>query len=162
FLADCATGAGSLVLGTLGAKWGLAHAADPAAPGASGLDFKRSLANPLAPLPPQFPARARRVIYMHMVGGPSQLEVFDHRPALNRFHGTDCPARYLAGTRAAQGAPPKLLGSRFPFHQAGQSGAWISDRLPHLEKHVDDICFIKSMRSDQFNHASGQLLMQTG
>ena len=57
---------------------------------------------------------------------------------------------------------PKLLGSQYPFRQAGQSGQWISDRLPHLEKHVDDICFIKSMHTDQFNHAPAQLLVHTG
>ena len=98
-----------------------------------------------------------------MAGAPSQLELFEHKPELKRFDGQDCPASFLAGKRFAFiSGVPKLLGSQYPFHQAGQSGQWISDRLPHIEKQVDDICFIKSMRTDQFNHAPAQLLVQTG
>jgi hypothetical protein len=105
----------------------------------------------------------RRVIYLHMAGAPSQLELFEHKPELKRFDGQDCPASFLAGKRFAFiSGVPKLLGSQYPFHQAGQSGQWISDRLPHIEKQVDDMCFIKSMRTDQFNHAPAQLLVQTG
>src|SRR6202022_939645 len=103
------------------------------------------------------------VIYLHMVGGPSQLELFEHKPELKRLDGQDCPASFLAGKRFAFiTGVPKLLGSQYPFHQVGQSGQWISDRLPFLEKQVDDLCFIKSMRTDQFNHAPAQLLVQTG
>lgn len=128
-----------------------------------GLSFARDPASPLAALPPQFAAKAKRVIYLHMSGGPSQLELFDHKPELTKYNGQDCPASFLEGKRFAFiSGVPKLLGSQYPFHQAGESGAWISDRFPHLEKHIDDLCFIKSMKTDQFNHAPAQLLGQTG
>ena len=94
-------------------------------------------ARPFAPSPSHFAPKAKRVIYLHMAGGPSQLELFDHRPELSKYDGKDCPAEFLEGKQFAfiQGVP-KMLGSVFPFHQAGQSGQWISDRLPHLEKSI--------------------------
>ena len=80
-----------------------------------------------------------------------------------RLDGQDCPSSLLAGKRFAFiTGVPKLMGPQYPFHQTGQSGQWISDRLPHLEKHLDELCFIKSMKTDQFNHAPAQLLVQTG
>jgi hypothetical protein len=129
----------------------------------AALNFVRDPATPLSVLPPQFRAKVKRVIYLHMGGSPSQLDLFDYKPVLKRFHGQECPQSLLAGKRFAfiQGVP-KLLGPMFPFHQASKSGAWISDRLPHLEKQVDDLCFIKSMTTDQFNHAPAQLLVHTG
>ncbi|MDU0352574.1 DUF1501 domain-containing protein [Paraglaciecola aquimarina] len=127
------------------------------------LDFSRPLTEPLAPLPPQYPAKAKRVIHMHMVGAPSQLELFDYKPVLEKFNGQDTPQSFLEGKQFAFiSGTPKLLGPQFPFKQHGQCGAWVSDRMPYLAKHVDDICFIKSMKSDQFNHAPAQLLMHTG
>lgn len=131
--------------------------------GSLRLDLKRDAKTPLAVLPPQFAPRAKRVIYLHMAGAPSQLELFEHKPELTRFDGQDCPASLLAGKRFAfLTGVPKLLGAQYPFHQAGQSGQWISDRLPHIEKHIDELCVIRSMRTDQFNHAPAQLLVQTG
>ena len=127
------------------------------------LDFSRPATSPLAPLPPQYPAKAKRVIYMHMVGAPSQLELFDYKPILEKYNGKLTPKEFLEGKQFAFiSGVPKLLGPQFPFKQHGQSGAWVSDRMPHLAKHVDDICFIKSMKTDQFNHAPAQLLMHTG
>ena len=127
------------------------------------LDFTRPMDAPLSPLPPQYPAKAKRVIYMHMVGGPSQLEMFDYKPELKKYDGRDTPQSFLEGKQFAFiSGTPKLLGPQFPFKQHGQSGAWFSDRLPHLAKHADDICFIKSMKTDQFNHAPAQVLMHTG
>ena len=127
------------------------------------LDFTRDSRTPLSPLPPQFTPRAKRVIYLHMAGGPSQLELFDHKPILTKYDGKDCPQSYLEGKKFAfLTGVPKLMGSLYPFKQYGESGAWMSDRLPNLTKHVDDICFIKSMHTDQFNHAPAQILMQTG
>ncbi|MEJ6573260.1 MAG: DUF1501 domain-containing protein, partial [Akkermansiaceae bacterium] len=107
--------------------------------------------------------KAKRVIFLHMAGAPSQLELFDYKPALAKLNGKPTPAEYLEGQRFAfiQGVPT-LLDSIYPFHQAGQSGQWISDRLPHFEKVIDDVCFIKSMHTDQFNHAPAQLLLHTG
>lgn len=127
------------------------------------LDFSRALTEPLAPLPPQYPAKAKRVIHMHMVGGPSQLELFDYKPVLEKYTGQDTPQSFLEGKQFAFiSGTPKLLGPQFPFKQHGECGAWVSDRMPHLAKHVDDICFIKSMKTDQFNHAPAQILAHTG
>ena len=155
FLANSVSGLGALYLGS-------SLIASPVF-ASSALDFTRDPAAPLSPLPPQFAAKAKQVIFLHMGGGPSQLEMFDHKPELTKFDGQDCPASFLEGKRFAFiSGVPKLLGSRYPFHQTGQSGAWISDRLPFLEKHIDDLCIIKSMRTDQFNHAPAQLLLKTG
>lgn len=120
-------------------------------------------AHPFAPRKPHFTPRAKRVIFLHMAGAPSQLELFDHKPDLDRLNGEDCPQEFLAGQRFAfiRGVP-KLLGSVYPFHQAGESGQWISDRLPHFEQVIDKVSFVRTMQSDQFNHAPAQLLMHTG
>jgi len=162
FLRTLGSGLGTLFVGTSMAKYPSA-AKDAGRREAASLDFTRDAASPLAALPPQFAAKVRRVIYLHMAGAPSQLELFEHKPELKRLDGQDCPASFLAGKRFAFiSGVPKLLASQYPFHQVGQSGQWISDRLPFLEKQVDDLCFIKSMRTDQFNHAPAQLLVQTG
>src|SRR5262250_1685525 len=161
FLRSLGGGLGTLFVGTMAASF--APSAKAAGSETAALDFSRDPRTPLSPLPPQFVPKARRVIYLHMAGAPSQLELFEHKPELKRFDGQDCPASLLAGKRFAFiSGVPKLLGSQYPFHQAGQSGQWISDRLPHIEKHLDDICFIRSMHTDQFNHAPAQLLVQTG
>ena len=164
FLQSVGGGIGSLFLGTLAANHPLiARAAEAGADYSERIDIRRDPRNPLAALPPQFGARAKRVIYLHMAGAPSQFELFEYKPDLVRLDGQDCPASLLAGKRFAFiTGIPKLMGPQYPFHQIGQSGHWISDRLPHLEKHLDEICFIKSMRTDQFNHAPAQLLVQTG
>ncbi|HTZ60749.1 MAG TPA: DUF1501 domain-containing protein [Acidobacteriaceae bacterium] len=164
FLRNVTAGVGSMFLGSLGSQWvSSARAAERGVDGTPRLDFTRDPTTPLSPLPPQFSARAKRIIYLHMAGAPSQLELFDHKPDLTKLDGQDCPASFLAGKRFAFiSGVPKLLGAQYPFHQAGESGQWISDRLPHLEKHIDDLCLIKSMRTDQFNHAPAQLLVQTG
>jgi uncharacterized protein DUF1501 len=164
FLRSFSAGLGTMFLGTLTSPLlSSAMAGEVAADGTRRLDFTRDPKSPLAALPPQFAARAKRVIYLHMAGAPSQLELFEHKPELTKLDGQDCPMSFLAGKRFAFiNGVPKLLGSQYPFHQTGQSGQWISDRLPHLEKHIDDLCLIKSMRTDQFNHAPAQLLVQTG
>src|SRR5205807_8011637 len=96
------------------------------------LDLPRDPKSPLAALPPQFAPRAKRVIYLHMAGAPSQLELFEHKPELTKLDGQDCPMSFLTGKRFAFiNGVPKLLGAQYPFHQTGQSGQWISDRLPH-------------------------------
>ena len=161
FLRSLGGGLGTLFVGTMAASF--APVAKAAGAETAALDFSRDASTPLSPLPPQFPAKVRRVIYLHMAGAPSQLELFEHKPELKRFDGQDCPASFLAGKRFAFiSGVPKLLGSQYPFHQSGQSGQWISDRLPHIEKHLDDVCLIKSMRTEQFNHAPAQLLVHTG
>lgn len=112
---------------------------------------------------PHFTPKAKRVIYLHMAGSPSQLELFDYKPALAKLDGLDCPPSLLAGKRFAfiQGVP-KMLGPQFAFQQYGKSGAWISDRLPLLGEVADDLTFLKAVHTDQFNHAPAQLLVHTG
>ena len=159
-----AGGLGTIFVGTLGSAFSSVSRADKLVIGSSShLDLHRDPKSPLSTLPPQFAPRAKRVIYLHMAGAPSQLELFEYKPELARLDGQDCPGSLLAGKRFAFiTGIPKLMGAQYPFHQVGQSGHWISDRLPYLEKHLDELCFIKSMRTDQFNHAPAQLLMQTG
>ena len=160
FLLRATGGLGAMFLGTLTP---FALSAREAGDGSDRIDIRRDPKTPLGVLPAQFAPRAKRVIYLHMAGAPSQLELFEHKPELTRFDGQDCPASLLAGKRFAfLTGVPKLLGSQYPFHQVGQSGQWISDRLPNLEMHIDDLCVIRSMRTDQFNHAPAQLLVQTG
>ncbi len=151
FLKDSLLGLGGLWLATQGGR------------SASAADIARDPAHPWSVQPPHFKPKATRVIYVHLAGSPSQLELFDYKPVLEKYSGKDCPAQLLKGKQFAfiQGIP-KLLGPVFPFHKAGQSGQWISDRLPHLEKVIDELCFIKSMWTDQFNHGPAQLLIQTG
>ena len=161
FLRGLTGGLGTLFLGSLASKF--VPFAEAAGAETAALDFSRDARAPLSALPPEFPAKARRVIYLHMAGAPSQLELFEYKPELKKFDGQDCPASFLAGKRFAFiSGVPKLLGGQYPFHQSGQSGQWISDRLPNIEKQLDEICFIRSMRTDQFNHAPAQLLVQTG
>ena len=117
---------------------------------------------PAAPLPLLAP-RAKRVIYLHMAGSPSQLELFEHKPALQQLHLQDCPPSFLEGKRFAfiRGVP-KILGGQFQFRQYGQSGQWISELLPHFASVVDKACVIRTMQTDQFNHAPSQLFIHTG
>lgn len=143
----------------LGAFWLAGQGAEASPSGG----IERDAARPLAVRQPHFTPRAKRVIVLHMAGAPSQLELFEHKPDLTRLDGQDCPQEFLEGQRFAfiRGVP-KLLGSYYPFHQAGQSGQWISDRLPHFERVIDKVTFIRSMTTDQFNHAPAQLLLYTG
>ncbi len=110
-----------------------------------------------------FPAKARRVIYIHLAGAPSHLETFDYKPELMKLDGKPCPDSFLKGKRFAfiKGVP-NMLGPQCQFVQHGQTGAWVSEDLPNLANSVDDLCFIKSMWSEQFNHAPAQLMLQTG
>ncbi len=112
---------------------------------------------------PMTQARAKRVIYMFMAGGPSQLELFDHKPLLAELHGKPTPAEFMKDKRFAfLKGTEKLLRPYRPFQQHGQSGAWLSDLLPHHRKIVDDVCFIKSMKTDVFNHGPAKLFTNTG
>lgn len=150
FLKNCVTGLGSLWLATQGSA-------------SMGAVLQKDPAHPLLPAMPHFAAKAKRVIYIHCCGAPTQLEMFDYKPELARLDGKDCPASFLEGKSFAfiQGIP-KMLGPQYPFARCGQSGQWISDRLPHLATVADELCIIKSMYTDQFNHGPAQLLMHTG
>ncbi|NDD65215.1 MAG: DUF1501 domain-containing protein, partial [Acidobacteria bacterium] len=117
--------------------------------------------NPLAPKPPMLPPRARSVIYLHMAGSPSQLELFEHKPELEKLHLKDAPPSFLAGKRFAfiKGVP-KMLAAQFAFARHGESGQWVSELLPH--RVVDKTCVIRTVNTDQFNHAPAQLFIHTG
>jgi len=133
--------------------------------GLGGIALHSLLANtdPLAPKPPHFAPKAKNVIFLFMAGAPSHLELFDDKPALRKFDGTLPPPELLKGYRAAFINPnSKLLGPKFEFQKYGQSGAELSSLLPHLAEVVDDIAIVKSLVTDAFNHAPGQLLMNTG
>ena len=123
----------------------------------------KAASNPLAPKQPHRTPKAKNVIFLFMAGAPSHLELFDNKPQLAKFDGSLPPADLLKGYRAAFINPnSKLLGPKFKFAKHGQSGAEISELLPHTAKIVDDISIVKSMSTDAFNHAPGQLLMNTG
>ncbi len=119
--------------------------------------------NPMAVRPPHFAPKAKRVIYLHMSGGPPQQELFDYKPKLVKHNMQPCPDSLLknSGSPSSRGIP-KLLGTPYKFAQHGQCGAWVSELLPHFSEMVDDVAFIKSMQTDQFNHAPAELFLFTG
>jgi hypothetical protein len=147
FFRDCAVGLGAIALGQLLRQNGYAVDAT----------------NPLAPKQPHYPGKAKRVIFLFMAGAPSHLELFDHKPQLAKFNGTLPPPELIKGYRAAFINPnSKLLGPKFKFAKHGKCGAEISELLPHFAKIVDDVAIVRSMATDAFNHAPGQIMMNTG
>ena len=119
--------------------------------------------NPLSPRDTHHDAKAKRVIFLFMAGAPSQLELFDDKPKLRELDGKPIPPSVIAGQRYAFIQPDAaVLAPRFPFAKHGQCGAELSDRLPWLSKIVDDIAIVKSLKTDQFNHAPAQLFLNTG
>jgi hypothetical protein len=150
FIGNLSTGLGALALGSM-----------------IGCDFssssKKSNPQSLSKLP-NFVPSAKRVIYLHMAGAPSQLELFDYKPQLVKYNGMACPKELMEGKRFAflRGIP-KLMGPYVTsFKQYGESGAWVSNHMPHVAERVDDICFLKAMHTNEFNHAPAQLFMHTG
>ena len=110
-----------------------------------------------APRAPHFAPKAKRIIYLFMAGAPTQLDLFDHKPALQEHDGQEIPAEFIPkGERFAfiKGTP-RLLGSPFTFKRYGQSGAELSELLPHLATIADDIAIVRSVHTTQFNHAPG-------
>lgn len=115
---------------------------------------------------PHFAPKAKRVIFLFQSGAPSQIDLFDYKPLLNKMHGQELPAavrkgQRLTGMSGFQASLP-LVGSPFKFAQRGNSGAWISELLPHTAGMADDLCFIKSMYTEAINHGPGVTFMQTG
>jgi hypothetical protein len=145
FFRDCAVGMGSLALASM---------AGGAGPGP---------VSAMAPKKPHFAPKARSVIYLFMNGAPSQLDLFDHKPRLVELNGKDCPEEFLKKERFAfiRGTP-KLLGSPYKFRQHGQSGATVSELLPHTAGVVDDLCFVRTCVTDAFNHAPAELFINSG
>ncbi|MDA1161746.1 MAG: DUF1501 domain-containing protein [Planctomycetota bacterium] len=151
FLRDCGYGLGKIALAGLLAS-GTRHAARAAIPD-----------SPLAVRTPHFPPTAKRVIHLFMTGAPSQLELFDQKPLLKKLEGKPLPPSVIGDQRYAFiRSDASVLGPRFAFSKHGECGAEISDMLPHLAKVVDDICLIRSVHTDQFNHAPAQLFFNTG
>ena len=119
--------------------------------------------NPLAPKVAHFPRKAKRVIYLHMTGSPPNLDLYDYKPKLIEMDGQEAPASFIQGKEFAfTSGTPKLLGTRHQFEKCGQSGLQLSDCLPNLKKHADEMCIIHSMHTEQFNHAPAELLIYTG
>ena len=149
FLRRCPTGLGSIALASL-VQSSVSKTAECAT-------------TPSVAAQPHAPTRAKSVIFLHMAGGPSQLETFDFKPQLAKLHGQPCPESFLKGKRFAfiRGVP-NMLGPQTRLYQSGESGVWISDQLPWLRQMADELCFIKSMHTDEFNHAPAQFLLYTG
>src|SRR5262245_29633958 len=155
FFKDCAIGLGSMTLASLLQRDGC-FAAGPA-----------QFVNPLAPKKPHFPAKAKRVIYLFMAGGPSQLELFDYKPKLADLDGQPCPESFIKGKRFAfmdsfTKEHPKCLGSRRKFARHGRSGTYVSECLPQVAGIVDEIAVVRSVATNVFNHAPAKFFMNTG
>lgn len=118
---------------------------------------------PTEPAGPHFAPKAKHVVFLHMLGGPSQVDLLDPKPALAKFEGKPMPDSILKGKQFAfipKGAG--ALASPFKFAQHGESGAWVSELLPHLAKRADDLTVIRTMQTDEFNHGAGELFLHTG
>ncbi|RMF44533.1 MAG: DUF1501 domain-containing protein [Planctomycetota bacterium] len=146
FLGQCGVGLGAIALGQL---------LDRQAHGATS--------RTLAPRPPHFAGRAKAVIHLFMAGAPSQLELFDYKPLLSRLEGQPLPPSIIGDQRYAFIQPTAgVLGPQYPFQPSGDSGLMLSSALPHLRRVADRICMVKSMHTDQFNHAPAQIFFNSG
>jgi hypothetical protein len=143
-------GVGSLGIGSL-AFQSMANASVP------------KVDDPLAPKSPHFKPKAKRVIYLHMSGSPPHLDLFDYKPELVKRTGENVPDSILKGRRFAfTSGVPKLLGTPRKFEPRGKSGVVMSDAVPKLHDVADEMCLIRSMKTDEFNHAPAELLLFTG
>ena len=157
FFRDCGVGVGKIALATLLAE-------SQARTAWAGAEPDRSAPRDvLAPRPPHFAPKARRVIFLFMAGAPSQLDLFDDKPTLRKFDGRPIPAEVVKDQRYAFIRPDaSLMSARYRFARHGQCGAELSEMLPHLAKVVDEIAIVQSMHTDQFNHAPAQIFLNTG
>ena len=122
-----------------------------------------SPSDPMSPRQPPLPAKAKRMIVIHLTGSPPHLDLYDHKPELVKHSGEDCPAETIAGKKFAfTSGTPKLLGTRRSWVKCGESGLELSDAIPNLHRVADKLCLIKSMHTDQFNHAPAELMVYTG
>jgi hypothetical protein len=154
FFQDCTVGLGSMALASL------------LNDGQTRADTPR-LVNPLATKMGHHAAKAKQVIFLFMAGGPSQLELFDHKPKLAALHGKPIPDEFIKGKRFAfmdsfTKEKPKLLATRRKFARHGQAGTWVSDCLPHTAGIVDDIAVVRSLATNVFNHAPAKIFLNTG
>jgi Protein of unknown function (DUF1501) len=152
FLHDCRVGLGKIAAASLLAAGHNAVAAPLAA-----------RANLLAPRQPHYAAKAKAVIHLFMAGAPSQLDLFDYKPKLVEYEGRPIPPEVIGGQRYAFiRSDAAVLGPQYKFAKHGECGAELSEMLPHLAKIVDEIAIVKSVRTDQFNHAPAQLFLNSG
>lgn len=155
FYSRCFVGLGSIALGgLLGGR-------------SFGADAGPDLQDPLAPKPPHFAPKVKRVVYLFMAGAPSQFETWLWRPKLQELDGQQTPDSFLDGKRFAfmerfTKERPKLLGPQREFRQHGQSGTWVSEIFPHMASIVDDLAFVHTLRTENFNHAPAKLVFNTG
>ncbi len=141
FLKECGLGLGGIALASLEAQ----------------------AANPMAPKQSHFPGKAKNVIFLYMGGAPSHLDLFDNKPELARLDGSKPPAELLKNYQSAFISPDNnLLGPKFKFKKYGQAGTEMAEILPHIGSVADDICVIRSMHTEAFNHAPAQILLSTG
>ena len=153
FLKDCGVGVGKMALGGLLARTTIR----------AGMAAGAEVINPLAPRKSHFTGKAKAVIHLFMSGAPSQLDLFDNKPKLTEYEGKPIPPEVVGGQRYAFIRPDaNCMGPRFKFAKHGQCGTELSEVLPHLAKIVDDICLVKSVKTDQFNHAPAQIFFNTG
>jgi hypothetical protein len=154
FLYTAASGIGGIALGSLLAQEGFAKQ-EPSL---------ESITNPLAPKSPHFPGKAKACIFIFMAGAPSQIDLFDPKPELNKLDGKPLPDSLTEGVRFAfiQKETAVVLGSPRSFKKYGECGMDISDLLPHIGSCADDIALVRSMHTDAFNHHPGQLMMNSG
>jgi hypothetical protein len=153
FLRGSGIGLGAIALGSL--------LRESIAAGFSGPGHTSS--NPLAARLPHFAPKAKHVIYLHMIGAPSQLDLFDHKPKLNEHDGKACPPELLDGKRFAFISDQMTLaGSQYRFERHGESGQQFSELLPHLATVADDITVLRGMHTDEINHAPAQMFLHTG
>jgi hypothetical protein len=148
FFADCGVGVGGMALGSL-----------------LGTSTATASHGPATTRQPDFTPRAKRVIYLFMAGGPSQLDLFEHKPQLNALSGQRIPESFTEGKRFAfmdSSNGFNLLATKRSFAQYGECGAWVSDLLPHTAGIVDRLTFLKTCSADLFNHAPAKLFMNTG
>lgn len=151
FFSRCSIGLGSIALANLLAERSSAATS--------------AVHNPLAPKTPHFPPRAKSIIFLFMAGGPSQLDMFEHKPMLDKLDGQPIPQSYIEGKRFAfmdSSHRINLLATKRKFSQHGESGAWVCDLLPHTAEIVDELTFVTTCKTDLFNHAPAKLMMNTG
>src|SRR5436309_1831253 len=151
FLRNAGAGFGTIALAALLADEGKLAA-----------DTEPRAADPLAPRPPHFPAKTKRVIFLFMSGGPSHLDTFDPKPELQRLHGQKLPASFGPVKTRRAVDKNKLLASRRTFRKHGQSGIEVSDWFPQIASCVDDLCLLRGCYGDSVTHPESVYLMNTG
>ncbi len=132
-----------------------------------GIFAESAINNPMQAKPGHFPAKAKSVIYLFMAGGPSQFELFDFKPSLQKYSNQAVPDSLIAGKRFAfmdsfTKEKPKLLGTSRTFKQYGRGGAWVSDLLPHIAGISDGVTFLKGVSTENFNHGPAKCFVNTG